>query len=696
MAAESERLLVSLEARVNRYEKDLARAKQRSDKHMGAIEARALRLSQSVKTSFADLATAFAGGFAGGMFAGGGGFLGIARGVRQLISETAALGDEAARAGMSIRAFQEWKAVAEDTRIPLDAMVDAFKELNIRADEFAVTGKGPASEAFMRLGMSPEEVQKRLKDPSALMLELIERSRRLGDTAASVRNFDELFGGTGAEQLVRLLGLADGEIEKIIATATESGRVIDEEMVAKAAEFDRAWNSTWAGFEAGAKTAILNVVDYLANLQAKMTEIGNADFFSWLVRKMDDAGLISDDIKVNEGMLGAAASRVDVATLERREKLLAEQVKNLRDLGFDAAEAERELAQVRADLEAEIAGILGDKGTDTTGEIALPEIVVKPPIVPVTPPAKAGAGTKSREDAFTREMQAAQRRILLMQQETAAFATLNPLVEDYAAQQEAAALKASLLAAAQQEGIAVTPEIAAQIDNVATAYGRAAAEADRLAEKQDEVRAKAEEFASLAGSVVAGFIADLRAGKSAAEALAGALNRVVDKLIDVAIQALIVGPLLKALGGGGGWLSWLGLNKGGEVQKMASGGRVRGPGTGRSDSIPTMLSNGEHVVNARSAAKWRPLLEAINADRVPGFAAGGAAGGGVSRLGTGGGASINFAPTINVQAAQGGDARQNADLARQTAAQVEASLRGLVAQEIATQLRPGNVLARAR
>lgn len=693
MAVESERLLVSLEARVNRYEKDLARAKQRSDKHMGAIEARALRMSQSVKTSFADLATAFAGGFAGGMFAGGGGFLGIARGVRQLISETAALGDEAARAGMSIRAFQEWKAVAEDTRIPLDAMVDAFKELNIRADEFSVTGKGSAAEAFMRLGMSPEEVQKRLKDPSALMLELIERSRRLGDTAASVRNFDELFGGTGAEQLVRLLGLADGEIEKIIATATESGRVIDEEMVAKAAEFDRAWNSTWAGFEAGAKTAILNVVDYLANLQAKMTEIGNADFFSWLVRKMDDAGLISDDIKLNEGMLDAATSRVDVATLERREKLLAEQVKNLRDLGFDAAEAERELAQVRADLEAEIAGILGDKSTDTAGEIALPEIVVKPPIVPVTLPAKAGA--KSREDAFTREMQAAQRRILLMQQETAALATLNPLVEDYAAQQEAAALKASLLAAAQQEGVAVTPEIAAQIDNVATAYGQAAAEADRLAEKQDELRAKAEEFASLAGSVVSGFVADLRAGKSAAEALAGALNRVVDKLIDVAIQALIVGPLLKALGGGGGWLSWLGLSKGGEVAKMAGGGRVRGPGTGTSDSIPTMLSNGEFVTNARSAAKWRPLLESINADRVPGFAAGGAVGGGISRLGTSG-ATVNFQPSIVINSPQGGDARRNQELAQETAKAVEASLKGLVAHEIATQLRPGNLLARAR
>ncbi|MDV6293309.1 phage tail tape measure protein [Rhodococcus aetherivorans] len=54
--------------------------------------------------------------------------------------------------------------------------------------------------------------------------------------------------------------------------------------------------------------------------------------------------------------------------------------------------------------------------------------------------------------------------------------------------------------------------------------------------------------------------------------------------------------------------------------RYASGGRVSGPGTGTSDSIPAWLSNGEFVVNARSARKAMPLLEWINA---PGFAAGG-------------------------------------------------------------------------
>lgn len=45
---------------------------------------------------------------------------------------------------------------------------------------------------------------------------------------------------------------------------------------------------------------------------------------------------------------------------------------------------------------------------------------------------------------------------------------------------------------------------------------------------------------------------------------------------------------------------------------FADGGSVRGAGSSRSDSIPALLSNGEFVVNAKSAARFRPLLEQIN------------------------------------------------------------------------------------
>lgn len=59
---------------------------------------------------------------------------------------------------------------------------------------------------------------------------------------------------------------------------------------------------------------------------------------------------------------------------------------------------------------------------------------------------------------------------------------------------------------------------------------------------------------------------------------------------------------------------------------FADGGQVRGPGGPRSDVIPAMLSNGEYVVNAHSAARFRSLLEAINSGQAPHLAMGGSIG----------------------------------------------------------------------
>ena len=67
-----------------------------------------------------------------------------------------------------------------------------------------------------------------------------------------------------------------------------------------------------------------------------------------------------------------------------------------------------------------------------------------------------------------------------------------------------------------------------------------------------------------------------------------------------------------------------GTNGGSVVLHKANGGYISGPGTGTSDSIPAMLSNGEYVL--RSSAVDRigiGTLNAMNAGAVPHFAEGG-------------------------------------------------------------------------
>ncbi len=57
--------------------------------------------------------------------------------------------------------------------------------------------------------------------------------------------------------------------------------------------------------------------------------------------------------------------------------------------------------------------------------------------------------------------------------------------------------------------------------------------------------------------------------------------------------------------------------------QRSGGGWIHGPGGPRDDAIPAMLSNGEYIVNARSAAMNADLLEAINSGRLARFGAGG-------------------------------------------------------------------------
>ncbi|MFU0504114.1 tape measure protein [Pseudaminobacter sp. NGMCC 1.201702] len=163
---------------------------------------------------------------------------------------------------------------------------------------------------------------------------------------------------------------------------------------------------------------------------------------------------------------------------------------------------------------------------------------------------KKKGGGRSKQDEFAREIEQIKERTAALQAETAAMAGINPLIDDYGYALEKARAKQDLLTAAKKAGIAVTPELAAKIDELATGYANASAEADKLAESQDRAREMAEDFRELGKDVLGGFIKDLRDGKSASEALANALGKVADKLLDMALDSMFGGGGL--FGGGGG------------------------------------------------------------------------------------------------------------------------------------------------
>lgn len=283
MATETEQLVVSLEARIRDFEKNFQRANRTADQNFDAIERRAkqsgdrLEASMSKASQGVNLAMAAMKGGLAGLVAGlsVGTLSGIVNRVGDIAKGVASIGDEARRAGLSTKAFQEFKHVADQNRIGVDALTDGFKELSLRADEFIVTGKGSAAEAFTRLGFSAQELKRKLQDPSALFTEIIGKLGQL-DKAAQIRIADELFGGTGGEQFVQLIAQGEAGLRATVQQAHNLGLVLDDEVIAKADEIDRKFNLLSKTLGTKVKGAVVEVASELLTWGKSIDQINEA------------------------------------------------------------------------------------------------------------------------------------------------------------------------------------------------------------------------------------------------------------------------------------------------------------------------------------------------------------------------------------------------------------------------------------
>jgi tape measure domain-containing protein len=168
---------------------------------------------------------------------------------------------------------------------------------------------------------------------------------------------------------------------------------------------------------------------------------------------------------------------------------------------------------------------------------------------------KGGRSGRTRADEYAREVEQITKRTAALKAETDAQAGLNPLLNDYGYTLEFARAKQDLLTAAQEAGVKITPELTASIDDLATGYANAVVASEQLAEKQDEIRQRAEEAMATAKDVTRGIIDGFVEGASAADILADSLKKIGNALIDDVLNSIF--KVNNAAGGGGGFLSGL-------------------------------------------------------------------------------------------------------------------------------------------
>lgn len=254
---------------------------------------------------------------------------------------------------------------------------------------------------------------------------------------------------------------------------------------------------------------------------------------------------ITDSLSTNSnvptgGMVGQDNAAIQAVAALNREKTEAGQVYlDQQNELLTKTEAERDLIEEIARIRKE----MGDEAQLSEEQIT----TLATQRLAQNQSDKGGSASEKDAKKFFEDIKNAERANELLNEELALRASLNPLIEDYGYALERAKKEQELLNAAEDAGIALTPQLEEKIRLIAEAYASGTAALEKLQEAQDKTKQQMQEWFDLAKSMTRSFIDDLIAGKTATEALGNALQQLGSYLIDAGLNSLFGGA-----GGGGG------------------------------------------------------------------------------------------------------------------------------------------------
>lgn len=680
MAVTVERLVATLEARIDKYEKNLQKAYGQTDRQFTRIERRGKAMEARLQAVGAGLGRSFVG-FGRGMVAALA--AGFTVGKIKQFSDAATSIDNALKvAGLSGENLEKVYGALRDSATRNAAPIETLVELYSRA-AMASDNLGASQGDLVKFA---DNVAKALRVSGKSATEsagaLLQLAQLMSGSVVQAQEYNSLIDGAYPLLQAVAAGLkeAGGDVGKLTQLvksgqvptkaffdAFQAGSVILDEKVASATftisqafgnlqtaliDTAREFNHTSGAAENAAdniNTVARAVTDFDVEgfinkisrakgaLETFLGDLGNAQIFTSLNQMLG----ITDG-EGNSLNLETKEAKEKAEGLERDIKLLQETIAKNTELGFDNTAAIARLNEVQTQLgqlRAQIAnmpafGIGTIDAQSTDGKIndmvpfnPLPSLSQKQVVslADYDPPKPKGKGRKrggggSRQNDYQRQTDQIAKRTASLQAQTAAQASVNPLVNDFGLALETARAKQDLLSAAQQAGLTITPELTASIDALAAKYGEAYAASQKLAKGQDDARRSAQELNETARDTFGTFISDLVHGKSAAEALTDAISRLGDRLLDLALDNLF--GTGRGGGGGifGGLFSFLGsiFHKGGAVggsaptravspavfagaPRMHSGGVAGGL---RAGEVPAILQRGEVVLpkNAKMAS----------------------------------------------------------------------------------------------
>jgi len=530
---EVERLVVSLEASVTKFDRAMARATQQTNKAAKQIEDRWAKVGPAIGSG---LTKAFAILGAGFSLQQAQRLLDASTRIQNALKVTGLAGEELTRV------YESLYASAQRNAAPLEALTTLYGRAALVQNELGVSTEellgftDKVAVALRVSGQSAQEASGALLQLSQLLGSGVVRAEEfnsvqegalpilqavaagLKEAGGSVAELRKLVidGKVSSEAFFRAFEagapMLDEKVQNSQITVSQAFDRIQNSMINAVMEFDKSTGAAnkFAASLDGVAAAIdgINVSGMIEQLAAGrsameqfFSNIGNSDVFKWL-----NSGTTPEQMRAR-GLIpmGAGSNAGDVIAGS-----------------FATIGAQRPNGPLVNALAAKAAG---GRAID---QVSIADYAA-------SGAAKTG---KSSGQRFDDSLEAQRRRIDNLREENAIQATLNPLLNDYGRQLTELRTRQELLNAAEKAGVAVTPELANTIDQLAQGYADATVEAAKLAEAQDMARQQMEDWFSTSRDITRGFIDDLVAGKSAAEALGNVFQQLGSKLLDLGLNSL--------------------------------------------------------------------------------------------------------------------------------------------------------------
>lgn len=533
MAVTVDEVIVSLEAKLDRYTANLSRAERDFRNATQNMERHSAGASGLITHHFDEMGRHVARSIA--LLAGVEGFRRLGEGVLRAVENADKLRSLAKLIGIT---------------------TDELQALQQQAQEF---------------GSSSEEVSQGLAfftrqlglaaSGSGNLLKILQANKvALRDSKGEMRPFMELLGAyadlikNAADQQARLVLTAEGfgrgsaELANTFAGGSTSitqfsdkvestGRVIKRDVIDQLAEMKpvidaigNKWTVAWNSAIIGSDSFFEKVFRKSATLQEYLERLPGTG--KAIVEPIDRR--LTPDQMINQSFRGISEFGNDPAleaALRRRGSIAAGGAKGL---GSDFHPGKDELSQ-------------GDGST-------------------IIPDFSPGPDTAKKWDEATKAIEA----------DTAVLVEQAKQVSNTRFEQEKAVATQQLVNEAIRAGVEITPQLTAQIDKLAIAHANAVVNLENLEEAQGRLTDRIDAFKDGSKEVLRGFIDDLRQGTSASEALYNALQNIESKLLDVALNSVfdaLFGTSGKGPADRGGLLgSILGSLFGGGTTALAGGG----------------------------------------------------------------------------------------------------------------------------